>query len=368
MPPINVDAAVGGGGGGTVRAALVLAVSRGTPIMVSGIRVFAREPGLRWPHLALIHALANWTESNVSGAEFGSTTLVVEPGRLPSGHVEIDLDDPSHTCRVDQIQVTRDPLNAYDAFLSPISGSHQQRAARGHSVVTPLLALLPLVEQSTTASATLRGGTETPGAPFVDAVRLGLLREMDRLGAPLALDVLRRGCIGVGGGEVNLSRGRPESATSRSGELGVHVIRYTFGGVASEWKSHPSSWSVPPYAVHEIGVPYPTPRTQILALLVGPTRCRDVSVCAEEIVSNGEREELLAARIAVERGFEPLVSRYVAEHLILWCAVKHLSLEFATERATPHLMALIKLVDQFDAGHISVVDRGEYVVVRAACE
>jgi len=343
---LTIDASAGGGG--LMRTALPLSIALGVPIRLSNVRVAAPERGLAWPHVRLVQALSTWTDSDAGDVGLGDTEVDFRPGRIsPAGPVRLDLDHPVHTFERRDVVVRRDYSNAKDIFpggLPDVGG----RSLRGYSVCAPLMTLLPLLPlMGPRASATIRGGTETAGAPFADAVQYALLPALAaQFSVRLAMSVARRGCIGIGGGEVTATLEKVSGSTPTSAPTtGTAALLYLFGNVgddvATRWRDDLARHLPSPLHTSVHRVAYPVPRIQQLFLLGGEWT-RDVSVCAEEGLPLCDRQ--VYERVLSEHRFTRHVSRFLLEQLLLWAAVRGEDACWTTERWTEHLDAVAMVV------------------------
>lgn len=358
MTFIEIDARRGGG---ILRTALALAVSTDVAIRVFNIRREAREPGLGWPHLQLLDAVGRWTGAAVEGATWGSTEIRLRPGKTtPNGSCRLDLDDPARTFEVTDVVVQRH----YDAVVDRFPGGVLNvgaRGARGHSVVTPLMALLPLLATGA-GDIDARGGTETPGAPFIDALDRALVPVLRReFGVDLRVEVVERGCFGIGGGAVRVGTGRPVEASAVDG---CERTAYVFGEPDVTWESVRSASALAderiaevlgaPVTVREIRIPYAVRRVHQLYTLGGPWP-RDVSICAEEVDVRADAGAI-ASRVIGEARTPGLASRFVVEQLLLWAAVLGAGGCWRTERMTEHLAGVIDVVQQLSGRGVTSHD------------
>lgn len=365
---LTIDASAGGGG--LLRTALPLSVALGVPVRLRNVRVAAPERGLAWPHVRLVQALSTWTDSDAGDVRLGDTEVVFRPGRIrPAGPVYLDLDDPTRTFERCHVVVRRDYSTAKDVFpggLPDVGG----RSIRGYSVCAPLMALLPLLPlMGPRASATIRGGTETAGAPFADAVRYALLPALTaQFGEWLAMSIPRRGCIGIGGGEVTATPGKaPDSAPALASATGTAALLYLFGNVgddvAARWEDDLARHLPSPLHTRVFRVAYPVPRIQQLFLLGGEW-IRDVSVCAEEGLPLSA--EQVYERVLSERRFTGHISRFLLEQLLLWAAVRGEDACWTTERWTEHLDAVAMVVQAMTGRTVTSRHSGEAVEVLLA--
>jgi RNA 3'-terminal phosphate cyclase (ATP) len=88
---IQVDGAVGEGGGQILRAALSLAAATGQGFEMTRIRAGRTRPGLRPQHVAAARAMAMACGARLGGAFDGSPDLRFEPGPLSGGDFRFDI-------------------------------------------------------------------------------------------------------------------------------------------------------------------------------------------------------------------------------------------------------------------------------------
>ncbi len=72
---IDIDGAMGEGGGQVLRSCLSLSLITGQAFNISNIRMGRKKPGLRAQHLASVMIAATVSRANVEGAEQNSTSL-----------------------------------------------------------------------------------------------------------------------------------------------------------------------------------------------------------------------------------------------------------------------------------------------------
>lgn len=162
---VELDGAVGEGGGQVLRTALALSMVTGKPLAIHNIRAGRSKPGLMRQHLACVQAALEACGGSATGAELGSQELAFTPGAVRAG---------GYTFRV---------------------GS----AGSCTLVLQTVLPALMLADGESTV--TVSGGTHNPMAPpfhFLERSFAPLLR---RLGVGLELSLRRVGFYPAGGGE-----------------------------------------------------------------------------------------------------------------------------------------------------------------------
>ncbi|MCE3606992.1 RNA 3'-terminal phosphate cyclase [Massilia sp. P8910] len=161
---IELDGAVGEGGGQILRSALTLSMITGQAFCIKNIRAGRKKPGLLRQHLVAVQAATQISDATVSGAQLGSQTLVFSPKAIKGGDYQFAIGSAGSCTLVLQ---------------------------------TVMLALLHADGPSTVR---VSGGTHNPMAPpaqFLQRAYIPLLRKM---GADLDIELLRSGFYPAGGG------------------------------------------------------------------------------------------------------------------------------------------------------------------------
>ncbi|KON27878.1 hypothetical protein AC480_04275 [miscellaneous Crenarchaeota group archaeon SMTZ1-55] len=164
--PLEIDGAMGEGGGQVLRVSTALSAILGTPIRIQNIRVKRSPPGLRPQHKTAVEALSRMSNASVEGLRVGSTSLSFTPEGLEGGHFSFDT-------------------------------------GTAGSISLVLQSLLPVMAFSRAPSRVeVRGGTNNPFAPAVDYLEEVLLPTVSSMGLPASLHLVRRGFYPRGGGIV----------------------------------------------------------------------------------------------------------------------------------------------------------------------
>ncbi|MGN9805670.1 RNA 3'-terminal phosphate cyclase [Micromonospora sp. L32] len=385
MPELTaVDCSIGEGGGGALRAALPLAVLTGRPLQLVKVRAGRpdRSRGVGWTHKSYIDAVCRWT-SSTAGYEMGRTELTFHPGGIPAGDVQVDLDDPDGTFGANSVSGRRNYAEASDRFAENIDNVGG-RGLMGNAVSVFFVGLLPLLYAApASASIEVSGGTETLGAPFVDAVRDILYPAANELtGRDVHLSVERRGCIGRGGGFAMAAHrtDRLRDPTQRLPAREASVSRdisarfYVFGArrwrdsiaeealrLTAQLSSRLSRRVSPEFEM----VPYPVNRVQAMFLIGTGGYSRDVSFCFEEAGRGVFDVETVLDRLRPELELSGCTSRFIAEQLLPLMCTRPGTSRITTERLTPHLRTVVGLARSITGRKIDFTpsDRGIAIVV-----
>jgi len=163
---IELDGALGEGGGQILRTSLTLAMITGQPLRIRRIRANRSKPGLMRQHLVAVQAAAQVCGAEVTGAALGSQELEFIPGPLQGGDYRFAIGSAG-------------------------------------SCTLVLQTVLPALLQAGTPS-TLRvcGGTHNPMAPPVQFLQRAWCLRIAEMGAQVDVQLERFGFYPAGGGEV----------------------------------------------------------------------------------------------------------------------------------------------------------------------
>ena len=163
---IELDGAVGEGGGQILRSALTLAMITGRPFRIRNIRANRARPGLMRQHLVAVQAALQVCGGDASGAALGSQDLTFVPGPVHGGDYE---------------------------FAIGTAGS----------CTLVLQTVLPaLLKADTPSTLRLAGGTHNPMAPPVQFLQRAWCPRLAEMGARIDIHLERFGFYPAGGGIV----------------------------------------------------------------------------------------------------------------------------------------------------------------------
>lgn len=165
---IEIDGAMGEGGGQVLRTSLSLSLICGEPVQINNIRARRPKPGLRAQHLTSVSAIKALGQAKVEGDTIGSTALTFRPGRIQPGHYAFDIGTAGSTSLV----------------LQTI--------------------FLPLSLANAPSEVHLSGGTHVPWSPsfhYLDQHWLSLMRA---IGFDAELSLEKAGYYPGGGGKIDL--------------------------------------------------------------------------------------------------------------------------------------------------------------------
>ncbi len=163
---IEVDGAIGEGGGQIIRTCLSLSALLGRPFRISNIRRKRAKPGLRAQHLAAVRAVGEICHARLEGDKIGSDRLSFEPSELRGGDYKFDIGTAGAT-----------------------------------SLVLQAL-LVPLLFAGKPSHLSLSGGTHVPISPPFDYLRDVFLPVLANLGVRAEVRIDAYGFYPRGGGQI----------------------------------------------------------------------------------------------------------------------------------------------------------------------
>lgn len=166
---IHLDGAAGGGQ--ILRSALTLSLATGKGFAIDNIRGARPLPGLKRQHLACVKAAAAFCGAETTGAVMGSRSLTFIPGKVTLTDAHFDIGTGGSTLLLAQ---------ALTAALA-------RRAVKGTDV-----------------TLRLTGGTYCPKAPTYEFTAETLLPELQAMGYPIEMQLLKPAFYLTGGGTVEV--------------------------------------------------------------------------------------------------------------------------------------------------------------------
>ncbi len=316
---LNIDGAMGEGGGQILRSALALSLCLGQPFHISNIRATRRRPGLMPQHLVAVKAAAVIGEAEVQGATQGSRELEFIPHGTKPGDYHFDIGTAGSTTLVLQ---------------------------------TILPALLTAAAPS---RISLQGGTHNPLAPPFDFFERAFVPLINRMGPRLQAHLKRPGFYPVGGGVVEVSiEPAPTLQTLTLLQRGPILSQHAWAMV-SRLPAHIAQRELKVLG-DQLGLPSKTLEVRQVEAK-GPGNAVTLMIESEHVtevfVGIGERgvtAETVAEGVvtAVRRylAAEVPVGEYLADQLLLPLALAG-SGSFVTLRPSRHTTTNIKVVELF---------------------
>jgi len=163
---IEIDGSFGEGGGQILRTSLSLSALTGKPFRIYNIRAKRDKPGLRPQHLNAVKAVAELCNADVSNVDVGSKEFEFIPNKIKSKTLNIDIGTAGATTLI------------LHAILPAAIHSMKQIKIR------------------------IKGGTNNFMAPPIDNVVLIFVPILNKFGANVGCNLIRRGYYPKGGGEI----------------------------------------------------------------------------------------------------------------------------------------------------------------------
>lgn len=327
---LEVDGSTLEGGGQIVRTAVTLSALTGRPCRIVRIRAGRREPGLGHQHIAAVRAVAGLCDAEVSGCRAGSSELTFTPGPLAERSVRVDV-------------------------------------GTAGSIPLVLQAWLPAA-LVTGGEITVLGGTEVQKSPTIDYTARILVPFLREHGADISLEIRERGYYPRGGGEVHvrvspsrispldpcrIRQAEPRGIVSCSAGLPDHVTERQ-AAAASRVLREATKLQFP---VERDVRPGPGTGSSVTAWMgwKGGTALGKPGYRAERVGSDA------ASALLAELGAGGLVDKYLADQLLVYCALTGGS--FTSHTCTLHARTVCWLLGLF--GFRVRVTEGETVTFAA---
>lgn len=324
---IEIDGAMGEGGGQVLRTAIALSICTGQPFRIRKIRAGRRKPGLQRQHLTAVQAARDISAAQVEGDYIGSTTLSFVPSGIWPGHY------------------------------------HFAVGTAGSATLVLQTILYPLLQATEESRLTLTGGTHNPYAPPYDFLAETLLPLLTRMGPQVRVSLERHGFYPAGGGHLTVhitptgqlnglrltKRSESVVCQARAVITGIpeHVAYRELERVAKKLK-----WSEE--HLHFCPLPSDQGPGNVLLLTVASESVTEVftgfarrGVRAEQVADGAitQVQEYLAAKVPV--------GEYLADQLLLPMALAGEG-EFLTLKPSLHTLTNIEVIRKFLAVPIKI--------------
>jgi RNA 3'-terminal phosphate cyclase (ATP) len=333
---IEIDGSEGEGGGQILRSSLSLAICTRQPFRIANIRANREKPGLMRQHLTAVKAAAEICAGEVDGAELGSRALTFRPGKLTAGDYSFAI------------------------------------GTAGSCTLVLQTVLPPLLVATGESQVRITGGTHNRASPPFDFLARSFLRLLERMGAPVDLQLTSHGFFPRGGGEIRArvragARLAPLSLTERGrfvgGQAEAYIAAVPLHVAQRELDVIGKALGWAPEQLHVRGLPND----------VGPGNAVTITVEHEHVTEvftgfgeKGTRAESVAERAANEArcylAATAPVGEHLADQLLLPMALAGGG-EFLATDATPHLRSNAAVVERFTARRVAIEPRGENFLV-----
>lgn len=338
---IEIDGAVGEGGGQVLRTALSLSICTGKAFRITQIRAGRKKPGLQRQHLTAVRAARDISGAQLEGDQIGSTTLSFVPSGIWPGNYHFAIGTAGSTTLV------------LETVLYPLL------LAKGESRLR------------------LTGGTHNIHAPPFDFLAQTFLPFLNKMGPQVTAKLERYGFYPAGGGEVTvhitpispisqlsglslMERGKPVAHQARALITGIpeHVAQRELRSVAKKLK-----WS--DECLHYCPLPPDQGPGNVLLLEV---QSEHVTEIFTGFAQRGVRAETVAdGAIKMAKNYlaaDVPVGEYLADQLLLPLALAGQG-ELTTLAPSRHTLTNIDVIQMFLSVSISVTQlRGDAWVIR----
>jgi len=327
---INIDGAIGEGGGQILRSCLSLSLITGQAFNISNIRVGRKKPGLRAQHLASVAIAAKIGEADVKGAEINSTFLSFSPKLIKPGNFRCDIGTAGSTSLVLQT------------------------------------VCLPLSQCSNLSSLTIRGGTHAPMAPSFDFLILHRVHYLKILGFQISVDLKQAGFYPQGGGEIHAIINPVESISAlklaERGSLkqirGLSAVANLDRHIAERQRNQ---------VIRRLGHRYPLNDIRIIQLpskYKGTTLClvcefEHSQCCYFSLGAPGKPAEIVADEVCEQIEFllstEATLDEFISDQLLLPLTFANSQSTYSTTKITNHLLTNVQVIHSFLPTRIKIL-------------
>lgn len=326
---IQLDGAMGEGGGQVLRSALTLSALTGQPLHIERIRARRPKPGLMPQHLQAVQAAAAVCGARVTGAELRAQTLTFEPGPLRPGDYCFDVGT----------------AGAVSLVLQTI--------------------FLPLAFAGGSSHVVLIGGTHIPRSPVFDYLQRHWLHYVKGAGYAARLELEQAGFYPQGGGRMQAHiepamHRKPLTLTSRGALLEITILSAVANldlHIAERQRERARQRLADlrvPLGDSVVHIPARSPGTVLLLL----ARFEFSQVCYVALGARGKPAERVAdeavdqLRRFLQTG--AAIDAYLGDQLLLPLAFVPGRSAFYTEAITPHLVTNAEVIKAFVPAAIDI--------------
>lgn len=319
---IEIDGALGEGGGQVLRTSLALSLITGKPFHLRNVRARRSKPGLQAQHLMSVQAAAKIGHAKLRGASLQSTDLVFEPGEVTPGDYHFKIGTAGATSLV------------------------------LHTIY------LPLALAGGESSVTIDGGTHVKASPCYHFLERSWAAYMRALGIRVELQLERVGFYPRGGGSFHariepcnrvlpfqgMDAEKIKNATVVVGSAGLptHVAQrmvdqalMRLSRLSLDVETRMETWNGGPGCM--IGIELPTTPAPTFLFALG-----EKGKPAETVA--GEGVDLVEAFLNAN---PPGVDEHSADQLLLPLALAEGASEFRVASLTSHLLTNMTIIRHF---------------------
>ncbi|MCM8529841.1 MAG: RNA 3'-terminal phosphate cyclase [Lentisphaeraceae bacterium] len=286
---IYIDGSMGEGGGQVLRSSLSLSLITGKTLEIKNIRAGRKKPGLLRQHLTCIKAAKEICGATASGDNIKSTELVLNPGKVKSGHYQFSV------------------------------------GSAGSAILVLQTILPPLILAEGKSTVVLEGGTHNPMAPPYHFLEKCFIPILNKMGVTISTKLEKWGFNPAGGGRFTIEIASTTKLKSiellERGELLSKEVEAISANIPIEIAKRETeilqdklSWD----KVREVtSVDSPGPGNIIMAKL----KYENITELISEIGSKGTRAQIVANKLIRKANKylsqEAPVGEYLADQLLL---------------------------------------------------
>lgn len=326
---IEIDGAIGEGGGQVLRTTLALSVIKGLPVHISNIRANRSKPGLQPQHLAAVQAAAAICGAEVSGAEINSRDVFFDPGIVQAGRYNFSIGTAGSTSLVIQT------------------------------------VFMPLTHGRDTSYITVSGGTHVPFSPSFDYLESQWMPVLQDCGYRARLMLQQAGFYPEGGGKVQatirtVDEIQPLERMERGALLrirGISAVANLDEDIARRQKLQALRQLEPLCRDSKIEISH-LQSTGKGTMLLLQAEFEHATASFSSLGALGKRAEKVAdeavkdlnAFLATDGAVDP----YLADQLLLPLAFASGKSRFRTSRITRHLTTMAEILRLLDAAQVTI--------------
>jgi RNA 3'-terminal phosphate cyclase (ATP) len=333
---IEIDGAIGEGGGQVLRSALTLSILTRKPTRIENIRARREQPGLMPQHLKAIDAAAAVSKAHVEGAYRGSSSLLFEPGEIRSGRYRFDIGTAGSTSLI----------------LQTI--------------------FLPLSMASSASTVLISGGTHVPWAPCYHFLGWHWLEMVKKIGFSAEISLDQAGFYPQGGGRITATirpaKGLFPINMVKRGSLthihGLSAVANLESDIAERQKRRALNRLYPQF--HDVSIKIMKMPSRfkgtVLLLVAGYESDNGYAQCCYYSLGQLGKPAERVADEALDAFFEftatdAAVDQYLADQLLLPLAFAQGESLLHTSRITQHLLTNADVIRAFLT--VDILIRGE---------
>ncbi|HYE34647.1 RNA 3'-terminal phosphate cyclase [Methylocaldum sp.] len=341
MDRIVIDGSYGEGGGQILRTTLCLSAITGRPVRIENIRARRKKPGLAAQHLTAVLAAAKLCDADLNGAELYSKTLTFTPRAKP---------------------------RAGD-YLFDVAEARQGGSAGAVSLVLQTV-LLPLALAEGDSRIILRGGTHVPLSPPFDHLHDVWLPIINLMGIRAELSLERFGWYPAGKGEVLLKTNGIGGGRGRLQPLNLpdrgELIEISGRALAANLPDHVAKRMAErasailrqkniPCEIAPVSIRAACPGAGIFLIARYERFIAGFSALGERGKPAEQVAEDACSKLLEHHRSSASVERYLADQLLLPCALAEGESVFTVDPLTRHLSTNAWVVEHFGIAEVEMI-------------